>query len=88
MYAYEVCVVGGECTHAFARHTGGGQRATLSIGPHLLPCLRQVLLFVVHCQGLQVAGPKPSGDSPVSTSHPTVGELKLRLQVHFVAAGF
>lgn len=88
MYAYEVCVVRGKCTHAFARHTCGGQRATLSVGPYLLPCLRQVLLFVVHYRGLKAAGPKSSGDSPVSTSHPTIGELKLRSQVHSAVAGF
>lgn len=56
-------------------NTCGGQRSTSGVGPHLLPCLRQNLLFVAACA--RRAGPRAPGDSSVSTSHLPAGVLRL-----------
>ena len=49
------------------------------VSPHLLPCLGQCLLFTAAFAGL--TDPLAFRDSPVSTSHPTVRELRLQIHV-------
>lgn len=58
--------------------------ATLDVGPCFLPCLRQILLFVVAYTRLD--GLQSSGNSFVSTSHVTIG--KTQLQVHTMGPSF